>query len=140
MKERFSREFRQYFESPLYDDRQIGDAVVRNHHRLPQREKCVDAIAHRRECSYDLGEEKSDSDIEAAIIKFRTVTQLLQQQGKNVRECILFYRSLRRVKHLGITVKEGYLYNKTHGKFITIGNHVRIRAYQLGRGKKKSRR
>ncbi len=128
----------------MYDSKDVhlGDTVVRNHFDLPQNKKCVDAVAHRHDCTYDLLEEKTDSDIEEAIIKFSEVYFALQEQGKVVTECCLFYHSLRKVKHRGITVKEGYLYSEIKKDYILVGNQVRIRAYQLKkrrRGKKKKK-
>ncbi len=145
MSENFSKQFRQYLRSPLYDheDVHLGDTVVRNHFNLSPRKKCVDAVAHRHECTYDLLEEKTDSDIEEAILKFSEVYYAMQDQGKVVKECHLFYHSLRKVKHRGITVKDGYLYSEITKDYILVGNRVRIRAQKLKRrrgGRKKKRK
>ena len=93
--------------------------------------KCVDGGWHNPRCTLILIEEKSDSDINGAIMKFESIKEVLHARGYRIDEFVLIYNSLRLFKNY-YSKRGEWLFDDTRNARVQI-NNIPVRAVQIRR-------
>lgn len=137
--EKYCSEFNNYTNKLIFDqEKYITDPVVRNHFKIPQNRKSVDAVLHTYECPYYLLEEKSATEIDKAIEKFETMETLMREQGLIVKQCAIVFTSLKEVRQLYRNMK-GFLYSKVTKSNVLVNNRIPVELVQRKTRKRKKK-